>query len=136
MAGMRAGLIFPHISIFSDPSRFFGLLTGAVDSQTLINYESNVSVKAWVQLLHRTTAYFVLSISIYYYLQSKKYNIISSSTYTLIAIIFFQVLLGIITVIKCIGAVPAFWGAIHQGTALIFIIVVLWNKYKVVGEDL
>lgn len=134
MAGMRAGLIFPEWSIWVDLPRFISILNGQLDSVNIIDYESNAAIKAYVQLAHRFTAYLVTLGTVYYYTISKNFSSLAKSGGILFILIIIQLLLGLFTVANCIGSVPPLYGVLHQGTALIFLAVLLWNKYIVIGD--
>ncbi len=77
---------------------------------------------AFVQLLHRSTAY-ILIIAISWFWMKRKNISLNTNTVTLInylfAMIFIQAILGIITVLSSTGSVPVLWGVLHQAGGLI-----------------
>jgi heme a synthase len=126
MAGMRAGLIHPELSIFINFENFRNLFSEQITQNTLVNYEASASIKALVQVFHRLTAFVLLILGVFYYKSFVVKNIFVNS---LMGVLILQIILGLITITQCHGAVPAFWGVIHQGTALVFLGVVIWNRY-------
>lgn len=136
MAGMRAGLLHPYWPVFVNGDSFLQALTNVNSFSTddLLNYEPSVFVKAWVQLIHRITAYILvgLSIILLFFARSKScYKKIKPAVLMLLILIIIQASLGIITIINSIGSIPAVLGVLHQLTAFIFIGVLLHILYLV-----
>jgi cytochrome c oxidase assembly protein subunit 15 len=131
MAGMRAGLVFPRLSILSDPTVFGGLLQGNLSYDSIIAYESDVKIKAIVQIFHRITAYLVGISVTYYFFRARVENILQSSSKYFLLLMILQIVLGLITITLCIGSVPVFWGAVHQTCALILLGVGLYNVFLI-----
>lgn len=127
MAGMRAGLIFPKWSILADPSTFMQLLQGNLTIDSVVSYESDVTIKAYVQIIHRVTAYLVAIAIFYYFKRAQQIELLKSPSLYFLLILLLQISLGIITIVNCLGAVPVFWGAIHQCCALILLGMALYN---------
>jgi cytochrome c oxidase assembly protein subunit 15 len=136
MAGMRAGLIHPHISVFVEGQRFWhalnaGTLTGV---SQIIDYESETFVKAVVQLLHRGTAWLLAVLVIYLFLKIKSSlsarRQLKLGNYLLMGMLITQVLLGILTVINSVGRIPLLWGVAHQAGALILLGSLLYVLYQ------
>lgn len=134
MAGMRAGLIHPHFPVFVEWGRFWQVLTATpVGAEQLIDYEPQQSIKAVVQLLHRGTAWVLVAISGWFFLKIKRQPVskrLSLGGNLLMAMLFVQFLLGVLTVINCIGRIPLVWGAVHQAGALVLLAVVLYVNYQ------
>lgn len=77
---------------------------------------------AFVQLLHRSTAYLLLILISWLWMKRKKYSANKSAVVMmnfLFAMIFVQATLGIVTVILSVGSVPVLWGVLHQTGGLI-----------------
>lgn len=135
MAGMRAGLLHPHYPVFVEWGRFWLALTDTlVGTEQLLDYESEQSVKAAVQLLHRATALVLTALSILLFVRIRNVGGASANLRlggnVLIAVLSVQYLLGVITIINCVGRVPLFWGAIHQAGALVLLAVALYVNYQ------
>lgn len=135
MAGMRAGLIHPYFPFFVEGSRLMSALQGASD---LIDYEANASVKALVQILHRSTAYLLSAMIIFFYIklnQQKKSNELNLGNNMLITMLIIQFVLGVLTIINCFGKVPLAYGAMHQAGALILLAILLYVLFQMRKVD-
>lgn len=135
MAGMRAGLIHPHFPVFVEWGRFWQVLTEApVGTEELVDYESGQSIKAVVQLLHRGMAWVLVALAVWLFIKIKQQAAISKQlslgANLLAGMLFVQFLLGVMTVINCVGRVPLFWGAVHQAGALVLLTAVLFVNYQ------
>jgi len=76
---------------------------------------------AGVQFVHRTFAFVVVGLIIYIYYQSKKYTLLKTENIAinlLIVTVFFQMILGIITLVM---GVPLWLGVLHQVGAFILL---------------
>ncbi len=134
MAGMRAGLIHPHFPVFVEWGRFQQALSAApVSAEGLIDYEPQQSVKAVVQLLHRSMAWVLSVLVVLLFVkirrQSTSYRLQMGGK-MLMGMLVVQFLLGVLTIINCIGRVPMTWGAIHQAGALVLLAFVLHVNYQ------
>ena len=145
MAGMRAGLIYPYISILVNPEQFWSYLWfedgGVVDN--IVDYEKSVSIKAWVQLLHRLTAY-ILSALILWFMYKAKTKISFPQSFPhaykgaigMSIMLLVQVLLGILTIVNCVGKIPIIYGVLHQAGALILLAVVLFSTFHINRKEI
>lgn len=132
MAGMRAGLIHPYFPFFVEGERFLSALS-TTDVSNVVNYEPSISIKAWVQVLHRSTAYLLVILSVIYVYKSLKQSIsqrLRLANYMLITLLISQFILGVLTVINCFGSVPILYGSLHQGLALILLITYVFHNYQ------
>lgn len=134
MAGMRAGLIHAHFPVFIEWGRFWQVLTASpVDSAQLLDYEPQQSIKAVVQLLHRGMAWVLVVLSVLLFLKIRRESVskqLQLGGNLLMGMLFVQFLLGVLTIINCVGRVPLFWGAVHQAGALVLLAVVLSVNYQ------
>jgi cytochrome c oxidase assembly protein subunit 15 len=134
MAGMRAGLIHPNFPVFVEWGRFWQVLTAsAVGTEQMLDYEPQQSIKAVVQLLHRGTAWVLTAMVVVFFLKIRKLQTsakLKSGGNVLMGMLVIQFLLGVLTIINCIGRVPMAWGAIHQAGALVLLAVVLHVNYQ------
>lgn len=131
MAGMKAGLIHPHFPVFSNGRPFFEALTDfqQLNTDNIVNYEPNLFVKSWVQLLHRVGAYVLavlVVILVKKVLQTPGQKRLGMSLFGLLGL---QFILGVITVVNSVGQIPVLWGAVHQMVALILWITLLYTFY-------
>ena len=130
MAGMRAGLIHPYFPFFVEGERLVRALQGASD---LVDYEGNASVKAFVQILHRSTAYILSALIVYFFIKIRKEKIsnqLNLGNNLLMVMLVIQFALGILTIINCFGRVPLVYGAMHQAGALILLGFLLYVNYQ------
>ena len=77
---------------------------------------------AFVQLIHRSTAYLLLLLIGWLWMKRKNSSENKNALLfcnALLAMIFIQATLGIITVILSVGSVPVLWGVMHQAGGLI-----------------
>lgn len=130
MAGMRAGLVHPYFPFFVEGSRLMNAFQGTSD---LIDYEASASIKAFVQILHRSTAYLLSAMIIYFFVQLNKVKIsaeLSFANKLLISMLVIQFVLGVLTIINCFGKVPLVYGAMHQAGALILLGILLYVNFQ------
>lgn len=134
MAGMRAGLLHPYFPLFVEWDRLMGAFQAKENFESLTNYESSVEIKAWVQVLHRGMAYLLVLITLNFANRVLKTEIsekLRKSVYMLISLLGIQFLLGILTIINCIGRIPLTLGVLHQGVALLLFIAALQVSYQI-----
>ncbi|MCB9282485.1 MAG: COX15/CtaA family protein [Lewinellaceae bacterium] len=135
MAGMRAGLVHPHFPFFIHGQSLLDALS-ARDGASIgswIDYEPALSVKAWAQVAHRTFAYLLTILILALLLKLHKWNPsaqLIKAAWLLFAALFLQFLLGVLTVISCIGRVPVTYGVLHQGGALLLLAALLYLTYR------
>lgn len=133
MSGMKAGLFYPtwpdmngeiYPHILTDISEW--------NVDNFNNYERSMLPSALIQLLHRSLAYIILFASFVYI---KKLYVYINNTYfkrgiySFTLLLITQVLLGIITLVNCIGTIPVSWGVLHQGCALLLLSSALYLNY-------
>ena len=133
MSGMRAALYYP-----SWPSMNGAFIPDVLlDSnnwtwENMTNYDTYNFAPALVQFVHRGLAYIILVLTMYYY--HKKRNHVHTQaikwltvSYTLVI---FQVFLGILTLLKIKGAIPIFYGTMHQLIGVLYVISLLFLYYS------
>jgi cytochrome c oxidase assembly protein subunit 15 len=129
MAGMRAGLLHPHFPVFVEWERFQQALVAApVGTDQLLDYEPQQSVKAIVQLLHRGMAWALAVLVALFFFKIRRAPaspVLQRGGKLMMAMLVVQFLLGVMTIINCIGRVPLTWGAVHQAGALVLLAIVL-----------
>ncbi len=134
MSGMKAGLAaptWPDINGSMAPEQV-ALENWTAESFTNYFYDAEGKAKLIVQFCHRNLAYivFALLIWVFFVLRRRAVNGgLKSSLLLIPGIALAQVLLGIITLIKCKGIVPVSWGVAHQGVAILLLGTMIWAIY-------
>ena len=117
MSGMRAGLFYPSWPLIGTEWIPADLFQGENwNWERFRDYDQDSFAPAVVHVFHRTLAYI---IAIFYFVvafreMNNKYIIWG------LFILLLQIIVGIITVLKCIGEIPVFWGAVHQLIGILF----------------
>lgn len=133
MSGMKAAVVYPtwpdmHNVYF--PKIIFDLKNWNADNFN--NYDKNAFMPALIHFLHRNIAYLLFFIGIIFSYQlfnfSKGNQIVlfRRVSFSLIIVLCFQVLLGIITVLSSNGKIPVLWGVLHQAGALILASIIVF----------
>ena len=134
MSGMKAGLFYPtwpDIGGSYLPSILFNLELWTVDN--FANYEQNPLAVTLFHFLHRNIAYLLTIIVLVYFLMAIKHwnnSIFKQSSLMLITMLIIQVLLGIFTLINCVGVIPVTLGVLHQAGALFLLSIILFMNYQ------
>ena len=138
MSGTKAGLFFPTWpdmngeylpGILLDQSHWIG--------ESFIQYDTNPFMPALIQFLHRNTAYILTIMVLYFIWQFRGMtvsNYLRRGNQLLAGALVLQVLLGIITLINCVSAIPVTLGVLHQAGAVLLLSVVLFTTYQLSGE--
>ena len=135
MAGMRAGLVHPYFPFFVEGDRLLAALqsSSALDASAIVDYEVSASVKAWVQIFHRATAYLLTAVVIYFFFQLRRSGVpkaLQMGNWIMLGMIGVQFLLGILTVMNSFGRIPITYGVLHQAGALVLLCVLLYQNYR------
>ncbi len=134
MSGMKAGLFFPSWPDMNGSFLPAVLLDGTHWIRSVfIDYDTNPFMPALIQFLHRNTAY-LLTIMILYFVW-KTWNTYGDATFrkgllVLTGTLALQVILGIFTLINCIGKVPVALGVLHQAGAVFLLSAILFVVYQ------
>ncbi|MFT4567926.1 MAG: cytochrome c oxidase assembly protein subunit 15 [Saprospiraceae bacterium] len=139
MSGMKAALIYPtwpDIGGSFIPTEIFN--TSNWTLKQFMEYDSGSFVFSLMHVLHRSVAYLLTVLVIWYALKYRIWNrgdrIGKSFKFVLLAI-FLQVVIGIITLVNSIGIIPVFWGVLHQAMAVIFMGTFLIHLFYVRYES-
>jgi cytochrome c oxidase assembly protein subunit 15 len=132
MSGMRVGVVYPTWPDMNGeliPQVLFNNSLWNVESFN--NYDQNELLPALIHFLHRSFAYlvFILGNFIAYKLFKSNDILLKRSGIVLSIMLVIQVLLGIVTVISCIGEIPILWGVLHQFGALCLLTAVYVAYY-------
>ena len=134
MAGTKAGLFYPTWPDMNGEAIPGLLLNSASWSvENFVNYDSALFMPALVQTLHRTTAYLLTIIVLWFFFKAIKSNpspSLKAGLYLLVSVLIIQMLLGIFTVINSIGMIPVGLGVFHQAFALLLLAVILFVDYQ------
>lgn len=137
MSGMKAGLFYPT---WPDMNGVFipevVLNTAAWTVENFVQYDDSSFMAAFINVVHRMTAYLLLITGLWYYFKGKYTEItyaFNLGLHLLITMLIIQVLLGIFTVVNCVGTVPVALGVLHQAGALVLLSIILFLNYQLVG---
>lgn len=129
MSGMKAGLFFPTWPSMNG-SYWPEVLRVAENwgMHSFVDYDRNAFMPALVQIFHRSFAYIIfIALGITAYKRADR------NVRILFGIICIQVVLGIWTVISCVGQIPVGLGVMHQFVGVIslgYLIAMLTTKYS------
>lgn len=132
VSGMKAGLAYP-----TWPDMNGEIIPPALFSETatLDGFVKYNAADFWgrtaIQFIHRATAYLIVALVVLFFLKARKTerNKIFKSALNLFPVtVLLQAVIGIITVINCVGSIPVSWGVLHQAGAMLLIanVAVLW----------
>jgi len=134
MAGMRAGLIHPYFSILINGEQFWNLLWtsngGLVEN--IVDYEQSASIKAWIQIMHRGSAYLLAALILWFYIKSRDFHTFAHIRFGstgMLVMLLIQIVLGIMTIVNSIGKIPLVYGVLHQAGALLLLSFVLFSTF-------
>lgn len=135
MSGMHAGLYYPTF-----PGMNGQVVPAVIQDggewtwEALKHYDQSGFAVALVQFCHRLLAYLLFFMVVYYLFRSRgsgKDQIYSNGRFVLGAMLIFQVLLGILTVINSKGSIPLILGVLHQAGAMLLLGAWLINLYLI-----
>ncbi len=110
MSGMKAGLFYPTWPDMN--GEWIPRLLFQPEQWTIYNwvhYDSGPFMSALVQTLHRTTAYALTIIILWFFYKAwelAQTRSLQIGLVVMVVLLFLQVILGIFTVIHCVGTVP------------------------------
>ena len=133
MSGMKAGLFYPTWPQMNGEWIPSVVLQGSEwNSLNFIHYDRGPFMSALVQLMHRSLAYVLVVIVLWYFykaMTNAPKGPFRSALPLLPTMIFIQVLLGIFTLLYCKGTVPVGLGVFHQAGALVLLTIILFLNY-------
>ena len=134
MSGTKAGLFFPTWPDMRGEYLPAVLLDGQHwVTESFLQYDTNPFMPALIQFLHRNTAYILTIMVLWFSWKAIKQPVSPQNKqviWLLLGVLTVQVLLGIFTLINCVGKVPVDLGVFHQAGAVLLISVILWVCYK------
>jgi cytochrome c oxidase assembly protein subunit 15 len=117
MSGMRAGLFYPTWPLIGTewiPAQLFEWNNWSLERFTM--YDKDAFAPAVIHFFHRSMAYLLIVLYLFIYLKDKSNPYLRKG----FILLFLQIVLGIVTVIKCIGEIPVLWGGLHQLVGILF----------------
>lgn len=138
MSGAKAGLLFPTWPDMNGEA-IPGVLRDAQNwnVENFVNYDATLFMPALTQFLHRGVAYLLTIIVLYFawqLLKTVKLPRIKTTSYLLVSMLIIQVVLGILTVINCVGTIPVTLGVLHQAGAIGLLSIVLYVDYQLLSK--
>ncbi len=138
MSGMKAGLFFPTWPDMNGEWAPAVLLSAANwNVENFVEYDAHLFMPALVQILHRTVAYLLAALVLWFFykgLRAAGSNSLKPGLYVLVSMLIIQILLGIFTLVNCVGTVPVGLGVLHQAGAILFLSVILYVNYQLIGD--
>lgn len=134
MSGMKAGIYFPtwpDIGGEYIPDIIFK--TSEWTYKNFNEYEQSLFLPSLIQFLHRSTAYLLVLILLYFLVKlwnSYTYKVNKYLTFVSVCI-GIQVVLGIVTVLLCKGEVPVWIGVLHQAGALMVLLSIILLRFNI-----
>ena len=126
MSGMKAGLFYPTWPTLNGEWIPALLFNGNYwNVSTFKNYDDSLFVPALVQFIHRGLAYFIFVV---FALITWRYRN-DQSVWIGFILLIAQVLLGIWTLINCVGSIPLTLGVAHQVVGILFFgwLIAIWT---------
>ncbi len=138
MSGAKAGLFYPSWPDMNGEWIPSVLLNGEMwNVENFVNYDATLFLPALVQFIHRSVAY-ILTIMVLYFswqlLKRADLHIVRLSVYMLVSMLIIQVVLGILTVINSVGIIPVGLGVLHQAGAIFLLSTVLFVDYQLLRK--
>lgn len=138
MSGMKAAVFFPTWPDMNGAWIPATLLDpGHWNMVNVVEYDRHLFMPGLIQFLHRSTAYLLIVIVLWYAYTAVRLSVsggFRTAVSLMLGAIFFQVFLGILTVINSMGTVPVGWGVFHQAGALLLLGSVIAVNYFVAKE--
>ncbi|WP_455169283.1 COX15/CtaA family protein [Aegicerativicinus sediminis] len=126
VAGLDAGFIHNHWPLMSE-GKFMHPTVYIEQSPLLKNF---IEGKSGVQFVHRILAYIVVGIVIWIWMKGQRYSLTTfqkNSLKLLLAVVFLQFLLGVLTIIY---AVPLWLGIAHQIGAFFLLASITFSLHR------
>lgn len=141
MSGTKAGLFYPDWPDMQGVFLPAILLDGTQWTvESFIQYDTNPFMPTVIQFLHRNTAY-VLTIMILVLalpiIRNRSIGLVLRwGAYILLGTLLVQIILGILTLINCVGHIPVALGVLHQVGAVLLLSSILFVTFHLNGKGL
>lgn len=134
MSGTKAGLLYPT---WPDMAGYF-LPPILLESRywvadSFFQYDANPFMPTIIQFFHRNTAYLLTIMVLWFSWEAFRQKISVQNRrliFGLLSVLSIQVLLGIFTLINCVGSVPVALGVLHQAFAVLLLGMILLLCYN------
>ena len=107
-------------------------------ADTFLFYEQSEFMPALVQFMHRNTAYLIFIlvawVAIMSFARRSKDPFSNQYLPGLLGIIIVQLVLGILTLIGSIGAIPVFFGTAHQLMGILFLTYIVYLRLRTIKQ--
>lgn len=139
MSGTKAGLYFPTWPDMNGVMVPAILMDGSQwNVENLVEYDRGSFAVAFIQFVHRTTAYLLFFSALYFVIRF--FRRVGSSWFKngmglLITMLVIQMVLGISTLLYSVGSIPVGLGVMHQAGALILLSINLFLLFLVAGRS-
>lgn len=133
VSGMKAALNYPTWPMMNGewiPEVLSDATHWNIDSFLL--YDQGGFMAAFIQVVHRTMAYFILLSIVLLAIQWVRLLPVKTHwvPYCSVGIIVVQVLLGILVLLGSKGSIPVFYGVLHQGVGILFLTFLFYVRLK------
>ena len=134
MSGSKAGLAYPTFPTMHGewiPSVIMDGSNWTYDN--FENYDKGNFMLAIFQFVHRSLAYILTILGAVLFWKLGRYrsiSILNKGRYMLISLLIIQVLLGVFTVVNCVGNIPLWLGVAHQIGAILLLMATLFIDYQ------
>lgn len=133
MSGMKAGLVAP-----TWPDMNGEVISSLIfhknmwNVENFVSYDSSAFVPMLVQFFHRTVAYIVSGLIIFFFIKARRETArpLLLGSRIMLGMLIIQFTLGVFTIINCVGSVPVGLGVLHQGGAIILLGTALFVNYQ------
>ncbi|MEO6189705.1 MAG: COX15/CtaA family protein [Saprospiraceae bacterium] len=133
MSGMKAGLAaptWPDVNGKMIPQEVSLIFSSS--EEILGNYEGSHVSSIIIQFIHRSFAYIIFITAIFmtllYYIRARMSPYLLFRN--LVGIILIQIILGILTLINCIGSIPILFGVLHQCIGILVLLYSIFICFK------
>jgi len=130
VSGMKAGLAYPTWPDMNGEIIPSALFTEKATTVGFVNYNAqDFWGRTFIQFVHRFTAYtLVILVAVFFFksrnITSDKYFKLGLNLFPVIVLL--QAVIGILTVLNCVGKIPVFYGVLHQAGAMLLIAVTVF----------
>jgi cytochrome c oxidase assembly protein subunit 15 len=130
VSGMKAGLVYPTWPLMHGEFFPSAIVRESFNWEVFFQYQAaDYWGRSLIQFLHRTMAYFIFLLSILIVWKEAKQhgfaNLLPPYKWLLLAVTL-QAVIGIVTVLNCVGKIPVFWGVMHQVGAMVLLANLSW----------
>ena len=125
VSGMKAGLAYPTWPDMNGQFIPSALFTEKATTVGFVNYNAqDFWGRTFIQFVHRTTAYVLVVLVIIFFFKSRNITndkIFKTGLHLFPFFVLLQAVIGIVTVLNCVGKIPVSYGVLHQAGAMLLI---------------